>query len=132
MRSSEEKALRAIKRAESSRRLFRTLPDLMGKHHSPLTQVEVLSQPDNPLSPLSTITSKIDLERAILERNQRHSKQALKTPFMTIPFLQTAIDPFYLDNQLDNISNGNFVATLPDDVPLTHSQLEWISALSKQ
>jgi len=103
LRTSEEKALQAIKKAEASRYLYLTLNELLGKQRKPLTQVDIRSQQGNPSSQFITVTTKDELERAILDRNKRHSKQSLKTPFMNDPFLSTSIDPSIHDNLLDQL-----------------------------
>ncbi len=131
MHTSEEKALCAILCAESSQRLFRNLHETSGKQQTLLTQIDILSQRDNPSSPDISVTTKEDLECKILVCNQSHSKQSLKTPFMNIPFLCKSINPHDLENLLDHISNGVFVDLLPQEINLSAAQIEKISSLTR-
>jgi hypothetical protein len=48
MNTTEEKAVRAIIKAEASRRTYRTLNEILGKSRSTLMQVDVLLDPNNP------------------------------------------------------------------------------------
>ncbi len=95
-----------------------------------MTHIDILSQPDDPSSPLTNITTKTEMETAILLRNQRHSTKSLKMPFMMDPFLCHSIDPFDLNNKLDLLSNGGFIDSIPFNISLSPSQIEWIDSLT--
>ena len=87
MNTTDENALKSILNAEQSRQTFSNLKSLLGKQEFPLTQVEVLSNSNDPHS------SHTEIENNILKRNQQHSRQALGTPFFTDLILHMAIDP---------------------------------------
>jgi hypothetical protein len=95
MRTTDEKALRAIKKAEESKRIFCSIKQVIGKHRSQLTDIEVStpSTGDNELTTM--ISNKHDMESHLIHRNKCHSKQSLSTPFFTLPILHQAINPFH-------------------------------------
>jgi len=68
LRTSQEKALHAILRAEHSRKAYKHIRLLIEKENKPLTQVDILSSPTDPTSPHTTITTKDDIETHILQR----------------------------------------------------------------
>jgi len=80
LHTDEEKALKAIIKAEQSKRIFRSIRDITGKPQASLTQVDV-PDPHRDHTMLITLTTKEEVEHAILTRNQKHSKQSLATPF---------------------------------------------------
>jgi len=63
MRTLEEKAVKAILKSEESRLTFKTIKELLGRSNTPLTSVEVLSDPLNTTSPLQTVSNKDDVHR---------------------------------------------------------------------
>jgi hypothetical protein len=68
---------------------------------NPLTQVEVqISSGENTQHVM--LTDKESKEEAIIQRNQRHAKQSLQTPFAANKTLASAIDP---SNPLNNIKD---------------------------
>jgi hypothetical protein len=70
MRTTEEKAVRAIMKAEESRIHYQNIREALGKLNTPLTQVDALSGPNDPLSCHHTISSKAELEDQILIQNR--------------------------------------------------------------
>jgi len=56
MRTTEEKALKAIIKVEQSRRIFSNINEIFGKPNKPLTQVDVQSDPTDKDSLRSTIS----------------------------------------------------------------------------
>jgi hypothetical protein len=66
MRTTEEKALKAILHAEEARKIYSNIKGISGKQQVPLTQVDILSDPGNKLSAHTTLTSKDDIEENIL------------------------------------------------------------------
>jgi hypothetical protein len=85
--TTEEKALRVIPHAEEAKKIYKSIKDTFGQQQVPLTQVDVLSNPDNTSSEHTTLTSKEEIKQHILRRNQRHSLQSLSTPFLSHPCL---------------------------------------------
>lgn len=126
-------ALKAIRRAEQSLQEYSKIQELLGgkKTKNPLTQIEVL-YPDNTAGEKTTLTEKTEIERAIMARNQRHSRQSLHTPFSTIPELHDAIDPDNPLNKIESILKGDFTHNIPDDVPLSQAERQWISELQQR
>ena len=90
MHTTEEKALKAIIRAEQSRQLFSSLNEIFGKPNTPLTQVDVLSDPYDSTSPHETVSCKEVSEDQILARNRKYSLQSLSTP---VSCTQTSVRP---------------------------------------
>jgi hypothetical protein len=129
LRTSQEKALRAILRAEHSRKAYKNIRLLIEKENKPLTQVDILSSPTDPTSPHTTITTKDDIETHILQRNRHHSLQSLPTPFMSHPTLCTAVGNEPCDEQLDLIFSGQFTMSENDLHNLNETQKEWINSL---
>jgi hypothetical protein len=58
MHTNKEKAIKAITRAEESHLTFKKNREVMGRTTIPLTQVDILSDPLNPKSPLVTVFKK--------------------------------------------------------------------------
>ncbi len=120
MNTTDENALKSILNAEQSRQTFSNLKSLLGKQEFPLTQVEVLSNSNDPHS------SHTEIENNILKRNQQHSRQALGTPFFTDLILHMAIDPLSPSAWLDDLSNGSFLRDEHESPSLSDLQREWI------
>jgi hypothetical protein len=70
LQTSHKKAIKAIKKGEESRWTFQTIRELLAKNKKPLTQVDVLSDPNIINSSHITLNQKIDIETAILQRNR--------------------------------------------------------------
>jgi hypothetical protein len=87
MNSTGEKALKAIMKSEQSRQTYKKIKALFGKSQNPLTQIDILSNPDDLKSPITTLTSRDEVKHHLLKRNRNHSLQALSTPFITNPTL---------------------------------------------
>jgi len=130
IRSTQEKAVRAIIKAEASRRTFSSIRDILGNVKSPLTQVVI--RPSNlQHDPFITLTQRSDIEFHIMQRNHKHSLQAHVTPFLHNPILSASIDPAQ-NEKFDDISKGPFVTdqkTLPDC--LSPTEHEWVRSLQK-
>jgi predicted GTPase len=94
MHTSAENALKAIIKAQESKYNFSSIRSLTGKMNSSQAQVDVLADPNDPNSPKTTLTSKDEVEQAILHRNQIHSRQSLATPVAANPSLASAVHPF--------------------------------------
>jgi hypothetical protein len=69
MQTSEEKALKAIIKAERSIAIYMNLKDLLGKQQTIFTQVDVLSDPSNSASHHTTLTDQKEIEHNILACN---------------------------------------------------------------
>jgi hypothetical protein len=61
MQTTTEKALKAILAAEKSRQSFALIKALLGQQNSPLTQIDVQSNPNDPLSPHITLTTQDEI-----------------------------------------------------------------------
>jgi hypothetical protein len=125
-------ALKAIQQAEESKRAYNQIQELIGgkKVKNPLTQIEILDTTKDGAK--NILTDKNEIERAIMERNQRHSRQSLNTPFQNIPSLANAINPTNPNNKIEEILAGEFVHTLPDDIPLSPTEKQWIKDLQQK
>jgi hypothetical protein len=130
---SPAQAFKAIKQAEQSKLAYIQINDIIGgkKQKTPLTQIEIMS-PDTPHGTKTTLTEKIDIEKAIIARNQNHSRQSLSTPFHNIPELAEAINPTNPNNKIDAILNGTFINSLPSEIPLSHTECQWIQDLQRR
>lgn len=111
MKTSHEKATKAIIKAEESRQTFQCIKNLLDKHQIPLTQVDVLSNPSDHSSPHITLSKREEVWTSIMKRNRIHSLQALKTPFISDPALLEASDLFSSNNKYDAILDGCYVDT---------------------
>ncbi len=102
MNTDKEAALRAIRLAEDQKRTFQQKRNITRskKEKNPLTQVDV-STAEGPPGFTTTLTTKADIELAIMSRNQRHSCQSLQTPFVANPDLATAINPDHPENKIE-------------------------------
>ena len=129
MHTSAENALKAIIKAEESKYNFSSIRSLTGKMNSSLTQVDVLADPNDPNSPKTTLTSKDEVEQAILHRNQIHSRQSLATPVAANPSLASAVHPFSKENSYDQILDGSFLDTYDPEHKLTPTERAWIQEL---
>jgi hypothetical protein len=109
MNATKEQALKAIIRSEESKRNYKNIQEITGtkKEKKPLTQIKIIN-PDEPATQI-TLTTKPEIEQALIQRNQRHARQSLNTPFATIPSLAQAIDPSNPNNKIDQILNGEFL-----------------------
>jgi hypothetical protein len=59
MKTTEEKALRAIMRAEEARRIYQNIKELLGKQQQIFTQVDVMNPSNDVNSPLITLTQQL-------------------------------------------------------------------------
>jgi len=131
MKTSEEKALKAIINSEASRKNYSTIHDLLGRNQASLTQVDVLSDRLDPSSVLNTLSNKEEVEAQILQRNRKHSLQSLATPFMLHPILSTSIAPNSPSNRFANFLDGSFLSDLSVMHELSDSEKSWISSLHR-
>ncbi len=132
MRTDQETALKMIKKTEEQKKTYMQIKEITGskKEKTPLTQIDISDQ-NNPLNKI-TLTTKAEIEPAIMTRNQRHSWQSLQTPFATNPTLSQAIDPHHPNNKIEEILQGTFLETLPNDVLLTDIEQEWVQELKQR
>jgi hypothetical protein len=74
-KTTEEKGLKAVLSAETSRCSYATVKSIIGKQQSSLTQVNVPSPEPNPANPHTTLTKKDDIEQSLIQwnQNQKHS-----------------------------------------------------------
>ena len=119
LRTTEEKALRAILQLEESWRIYKNIKYIMGKQRSIFTQVDVSSDPTNPLSEHTTLTSKIEIKEQILHRNRCHN------------LLSSSIHPQSNNNGLNELLNGSFLASSKDSLNLSEDELTWIEELHR-
>jgi hypothetical protein len=129
MNTSKEKALKAILQTEDSKQQYKNIREITGhrKERNPLTQIEI-DDPTDSTNKL-TLTTKVELEDAIIMRNQRHSRQALQTPLATNPTFAATMDPLNEDNKIEDILNGSFSPTNETTDSLSPIELEWIKEL---
>lgn len=130
LHTDEEKALKAIIKAEQSKSIFRSIRDITGKPQASLTQVDV-PDPHRDHTTLITLTTKEEVEHAILTRNQKHSKQSLATPFASVPLLLQAVSPEW-DNNLDSFLNGTFIDQPLEHIPINDTEKQWIRELQRK
>jgi hypothetical protein len=132
MRTDKATALKMIKKSEEQKQTFLRIREITGskKEKNPLTQVEVLTDQLTK----TTITSKDEMETAIMAQNQKHSRQALQTPFATNPSLAKAIDPLDSGNRIDDLLQGTFLDTVTDDDDINLNEIErqWILELRQR
>lgn len=86
--------------------------------------------PNSPLHQI-TLTTKLELENAILKRNQQHARQSLKTPFTSDPYLANAVNPESPTNQIEEIINGTFLAQCHNHCTLSNIEQQWVNELTK-
>jgi hypothetical protein len=60
--TSEATAIEAILKAEESKITFKKIRELLGRTNTPLTQVNILSDPMIPTSPLLTVSKKSEVK----------------------------------------------------------------------
>jgi hypothetical protein len=127
MHASEEKAIRAILKSEESRSIYYNICEIMGKFNTPLAQVDVLSTPNNPSSPHTTLTCREDIEMQILCRNRKHSMQSLSTQLD----FSRLIDPLNQTHAFDEILDGTIDTTTDDFAHLNDNEKAWIQSLQQ-
>jgi hypothetical protein len=130
LHTDKEKALKAIIKAEQSKSIFRSIHDITGKPQASITQVD-FSDPHRDPTTLITLTTKEEVEHAILTRNQKHSKQSLATPFASVPLLLQAVSPEW-DNNLDSFLNGTFIDQPLEHIPINDTEKQWIRELQRK
>jgi hypothetical protein len=129
MRTTEEKALRAILQAEQSKRIYKNIKELFGKQQVPLTQVDILSDPNDSSSPHITLTDRNEIESHILRQNGKHSLQSLSTPFLSDPSLKHTIDPSSTSSKFSAFLDGSILEDGSLD-SLSDTELKWIEAIT--
>jgi outer membrane phospholipase A len=72
------------------------------------------------------ISSKSELENAIIVRNQNHSKQSPATPFATNPTLSSTIQHDHPNCQLDSYLDHTFIQNYSNLLPLSLAEETWI------
>jgi len=131
MRTTEEKALRAIKRSEESRRIYHNIKELLGKQQQIFTQVDILNPSIENNHPHTTLTQQLDIEQEILSRNRRHSLQSYQTPFLSNSMLHEAISPEKENNKLDQFLEGSFLTDEISPHGLNENQRQWVKELKR-
>jgi hypothetical protein len=129
MKTDKATTLKMIKKSEEQKQTYIQIREIAGskKEKSPLT-LDILN--DN--STKMTLTTKEEIEPAIMARNQRHSRQALQTPFAMNKQLSDAIDPFNSNNMINEILKGTFLDSMPEDIPLNGIERQWIMELKQR
>jgi hypothetical protein len=130
--ASKEQALKVILKSEESKRTYHNIQTITGtkKEKKPLTQIDIPC-PKTPTSKI-TLTTKLEIEDALIKRNQIHAQQSLKTPFAAIPSLANAIDPINPTNQIDQILNGTFLDSCDAIGELSQVERTWIQELQQK
>ena len=75
LKCTEEKAIRAILKAEESKRIHNNIKEILGKQSTPLTQVDTIDESSNERNHI-TLTSREEIENSIMKRNRKHSLQS--------------------------------------------------------
>jgi hypothetical protein len=88
----------------------------------------VQAKDHNDIPSMETLTIKQEVERAIIQRNQCHSRQSLNTPFAADKVLADSVNPLQ-NNSIDEILNGTFIDTTVDQLKLTPTKRAWVSEL---
>lgn len=127
LRSSEEKALKAILQAEQSRKIYKSIRELLKKNNKPLTQIDISSSLDP--SCIDTLNTKLEIEQCLLSRNRKHSLQSLSTSFMKNTTLSDSISPNCSQARFDDFLSGKFVDFDVDTSTLHPTAIEWIRSL---
>jgi hypothetical protein len=109
MRTSEEKALRAIMKSEEARHIYHNIKELLCKQQPIFTKVDIKNPSKDVKSPMVTLTQQTDIEQEILSRNRRHSLQSYQTPFLANPILHDTISPEADTNKMDQFLDGSFL-----------------------
>jgi hypothetical protein len=131
LNTTKEKALHTIIVLEDSKKRYRDIHNIVGdKDRLPLIQIDIID-PEDPNQHL-TINTKIEMEQALIERNQRHSRQSLQLPFATIPDLVDAINPKSPMNKIEHIRNGELLNSVSETIQLTEPEKERITELKKK
>lgn len=128
MNTTGATALKAILRTEQTKQTYKQIKTIMGHKtdKTPLTQIEIQSTANDGTR--TTLTTKEELEEAIMKHNQRHSRQSLQTPFANIPELFEAVDPNNPHNKIAPLLDGTYVDQhLKQNIP--EIEQEWIREL---
>ena len=103
-----EAALRCIEKQLHSNDTWSHIKMALKKdHHQALTKIEVTTKEDGE-TVTQTFDKRADLERKILERNQKHFAQAVGTPWTKEPLKSSSIQNDYNINSID-------IEELPED-----------------
>lgn len=129
MRTTEEKALCTIIHAEESRSIYKSIKEVIGKSQPPLTQVDILSTPDDPTSGHTNLTSKSEVEHHILQQNRCDFLHSFSTPFFSHHGLWNAIDPLSNTNSCDDILQGTLLDDISLETTLSDHEKLWIASL---
>jgi hypothetical protein len=131
LRTTDERALMAILQSEESRWIYKNIKEIMGKQRSVFTQVDVPSDTKNPSSQHTTLTSKLDIEEQILQRNRWHSLQSLSTPFLSNALLCSSINPHDNNSGLNDLLDGSFLSYKKESLQLSEDETKWIEELHR-
>ncbi len=129
MNTTATTALKAILLTKQTKSTYSQIQTITGHKtdKTPLTQIEVQNPTDG--NTRTMITTKQEMEEAIMERNQRHSRQYLQMPFVSIPELYNAVNPNNPNNKIEQILNGTFTNNYMKNYLI---EQEWIKALQTQ
>jgi hypothetical protein len=129
MRTNKETALKAILRTEEAKQTYANIQTIVGnkKEKTPFTQVDIRC-PTTSTNTI-TLTTKHEIEEAIIKRNQLHARQALQTPFASTQGLSDAINPNNPNNSIEKILHGSFLNELPPEIDLSGPERVWIQEL---
>lgn len=132
MRTDKETALKAILRTEEAKQTYANIQTITGnkKEKIPFTQVDIRC-PTNSTNTI-TLTTKHEIEEAIIKRNQLHARQALQTPFASTQGLSDAINPNNPNNSIEKILHGSFLNELPPEIELSEPERVWIQELQQK
>jgi hypothetical protein len=76
--------------------------------------------------------NKESIEQTIMERNIRHSRQSLKTPFAADADLAKAVNPNNDGNEINNILNGTFLSDFVSEYDLSETERAWVTELERR
>ena len=101
---------------------------MIGKQQSPLTEIDIALH-HGDVSSYTTCTTKHDVKIHLIQRNQKHSKQALNTPLMRSSVSANIIDPMSLSNKIDDLLQGTFHPSSIPDYQFNQVEQDWFSSL---
>jgi hypothetical protein len=102
----------------------------MGKQHIPLTQIGILSSDSASDGAYTSLTSKEEIEKNLLQWNRCHSLQSLATPFIMKASLNRYIHPSN-HHLMDQLLEGSFTDLIAEESNLNENEKEWIASLKQ-
>lgn len=122
-----EKAVKMVRHHEASRRRFGRIRRAMGKLKKGLTQITVT---DPTTGGKIILTTKEDIDKALLRRNEKHLQEPNETPFGTKGNLHSMVEPGGDATQIKEMLTG--VAALPEGVEVHPVTQRWINELRRR